>query len=204
MKKFLITLLLVAINTMLPVRAMDYIIDTEKDHAFIDFRIQHLGFSWLSGRFNEFSGKFSYFESRPEASKLEINIDVASIDSNHAERDKHLRGDEYLDTKKYPEAHFVSTSFKQQADGSLLMTGNFTLHGITRSMAFPVEKVGQGNDPWGGYRVGFVGKTQLTMADYGIDVSTLGPASEVVYLTLSIEGIAIKAGEQLKATPSVQ
>lgn len=171
-----------------PVQAADYVIDTEKAHAFIDFKIQHLGFSWMSGRFNEFEGTFTYDAESPEASKIDVKIDVASIDTNFAERDKHLR-EQFLNTDKYPEARFTSTSFEQQADGRLLMKGDFTLHGVTKPMIIPVEKVGEGEDPWGGYRVGFLGETKFTIADYGIDVSKLGPSSEEVYLTLSIEGI---------------
>ena len=204
MKQLLLTLVLITMSVLQSVQATDYVIDTEKAHAFIDFRIQHLGFSWMSGRFNDFSGTFSYDDANPEASKIRVSIDVSSIDTNHAERDKHLRGKKYLDVKHFPEAQFISTSFEQQQDGQLLMTGDFTLHGVTRSMTFPIEKVGQGNDPWGGYRLGFIGETQFTIADYEIDVGILGPASQVVYLTLSIEGVAIKAGEQLKKIPSIQ
>lgn len=187
MKKQLAALVLAA-STMMPAYAADYVIDTAKAHAFIDFRIQHLGFSWMSGRFNDFEGEFSYDAAKPEASSINVKIDVASVDTNFAERDKHLRG-KFLETDKFPEASFKSTSFKQMDDGSLVVTGDFTLHGVTKTLEFPVEKVGEGDDPWGGYRAGFMGETSFTIADYGIDVSRLGPSSQVVYLTLSIEGI---------------
>lgn len=173
---------------VLPAQAADYVIDTEKAHAFIDFKIQHLGFSWMSGRFNDFEGTFSYDAENPEASKIDVKIDVASVDTNFAERDKHLR-EQFLHTDKHPEARFTSTSFEQQADGTLLMKGDFTLHGVTKPMTIPVEKIGEGEDPWGGYRVGFLGETKFTIADYDIDVSKLGPSSQEVYLTLSIEGV---------------
>lgn len=173
---------------VLPVHAADYVIDTEKAHAFIDFRIQHLGVSWMSGRFNDFEGTFSYDAEDPQASKIDVKINVASVDTNFAERDKHLR-EQFLESAKFPEARFTSTSFEQQEDGTLLMKGDFTLHGVTQPMSIPVKKVGEGEDPWGGYRVGFLGETSFTIADYGIDVSQLGPGSQEVYLTLSIEGI---------------
>jgi polyisoprenoid-binding protein YceI len=91
--------------------ADDYVIDTEGSHAFINFKISHLGYSWLHGRFNTFEGTFTYDEAKPEAASIQVKIDTASIDSNHAERDKHLRNDDFLDVKKYPEASFVSTSY---------------------------------------------------------------------------------------------
>jgi len=187
MKKQLAALVLAA-STLMPAHAADYVIDTAKAHAFIDFRIQHLGFSWMTGRFNDFEGEFSYDASKPEESSINVKIDVASVDTNFAERDKHLRG-KFLETDKFPEASFTSTSFKTMDDGSLVVTGDFTLHGVTKTLTFPVEKVGEGEDPWGGYRAGFVGETSFIISDYGIDVSRLGPSSQEVFLTLSIEGI---------------
>ncbi|WP_330111178.1 YceI family protein [Methylophaga thalassica] len=188
MRQTLLATSLLGLSAIMPAYAADYVIDTEKAHAFIDFRIQHLGYSWMSGRFNDFSGTFSYDAEKPEASKVDVDIDVTSVDTNFAERDKHLR-ERFLETDKFPKASFKSTSFKQEDDGSLMVTGDFTLHGVTHELSFPVEKVGEGADPWGGYRAGFVGETEFTISDYGINVDMLGPSSQVVYLTLSIEGI---------------
>ena len=78
------------------VMANDYVIDTKGAHASIKFRVQHLGYSWLYGQFNEFSGKFSYDEKQPEKASAEVTIKTGSVDSNHAERDKHLRSDDFL------------------------------------------------------------------------------------------------------------
>jgi len=188
MKKTVLAMSLLGLSAMLPVQAADYVIDTEKAHAFIDFRIQHLGYSWMSGRFNDFSGSFSYDADKPEAATINVTIDVASVDTNFAERDKHLR-EKFLETNDYPQASFESKTFTEMEDGSWLVKGDFTLHGVTKELSIPIEKVGEGDDPWGGYRAGFVGETKFTIADYGIDVSMLGPSSQEVYLTLSIEGI---------------
>lgn len=168
--------------------AADYVIDTRDAHAFIQFRIKHLGFSWLSGRFNDFSGSFSYDEAKPDAAKVEVTIKTASIDSNHAERDKHLRNKDFLDVGKFPEARFVSTGFTDNKDGTAILKGNLTLHGVTRPVTIDVRHIGHGPDPWGGYRRGFEGATTLTLADFDINYN-LGPASREVELTLSIEGI---------------
>ena len=78
----------------------DYVIDTKGAHASIQFRVKHLGYSWLVGRFNKFEGQFSYDADAPEKTTIEVKIDPASIDSNHAERDKHLRGDDFLHVRK--------------------------------------------------------------------------------------------------------
>ena len=168
--------------------AAEYAIDTPKAHAFIQFRIQHLGYSWLYGRFNTFEGSFSYNEKNPAASSVDVVIKTASIDSNHAERDKHLRSEDFLDVAKYPEARFVSTGFEEHADGSATLKGELTLHGVTKPIAIAVQHVGHGDDPWGGYRRGFLGTTTLKLADFKI-MRDLGPASQEVELTLSVEGI---------------
>lgn len=171
------------------VQAADYVIDTKGAHAFVNFKIKHLGYSWLHGRFNTFDGEFSYDAKNPNASQIMVNIDTKSIDSNHAERDKHLRGDDFLNVDKFPKATFKSTSIKFEDDGEEAdVTGEFTLHGVTKTITFEIEKIGEGKDPWGGYRVGFEGETSLKLADFGIDYN-LGPASTHVDIGLFIEGI---------------
>ncbi|WP_394190465.1 YceI family protein [Pseudoalteromonas atlantica] len=170
-------------------QAADYVIDTKGAHAFVNFKIKHLGYSWLHGRFNTFDGEFSYDAKNPNASTIMVNIDTKSIDSNHAERDKHLRGGDFLNVDKFPNASFKSTSIKFDDDGDEAnVTGEFTLHGVTKTITFEIDKIGEGKDPWGGYRVGFEGETSLKLADYGIDYN-LGPASTHVDIGLYIEGI---------------
>jgi len=165
--------------------AADYDIDTA--HSFVEFRIKHLGYSWLYGRFNRFSGHFSYDADNPQASAISVSIDPASVDTNHAERDKHLRGTDFLDVTKYPDATFESTKYTGDAKSGTL-EGMLTLHGVTRPISIQLEKLGEGSDPWGGYRAGFIGTTTLTRRDFGISYN-LGPASESMELELGIEGI---------------
>ena len=165
-----------------------YAIDTEGAHAFVQFRIQHLGYSWLYGRFNEFDGSFTYDEDHPNASQVEVVIKTASLDSNHAERDKHLRSDDFLDVGEYPEATFKSTSYEETGADTAILTGDLTLRGITKPVTIAVSKIGEGPDPWGGFRRGFEGTTSIKLADFGIK-KDLGPASREVELTLSVEGI---------------
>lgn len=170
------------------VMAADYVVDTKGAHASVQFKIQHLGYSWLTGRFNRFDGQFSYDAKNPEAAKISVNIDPASVDSNHAERDKHLRSSDFLEVSKFKTSTFESTSVKDLGNGKLEVKGNFTLRGVTKPIVLDVEKIGEGKDPWGGYRVGFAGTTQVALADYGVPTN-LGPASANVELELHIEGI---------------
>ena len=170
------------------VNADEYVIDTKGAHAFVNFKIKHLGYSWLHGRFNTFDGEFNYDAEKPNASQIMVNIDTTSLDSNHAERDKHLRGKDFLNVDKYPTATFKSTNITFNNDDSGKVTGDFTLHGVTKSITFEIDKIGEGQDPWGGYRVGFEGETSLKLSDYGINYN-LGPASTHVDIGLFIEGI---------------
>lgn len=182
---FLTGLLLLACG---PLMAAEYKIDTEGQHAFIQFRIQHLGYSWLYGRFNDFDGGFTYDEANPDKSKVNVTIDMDSIDSNHAERDKHLRGEDFFHVSKYPEARFVSTSFEDHGDGTATLKGDLTIKDATRNVTIDVKHIGHGEDPWGGYRRGFAGTTTIKLKDFNIDYD-LGPASTYAELELSIEGI---------------
>jgi polyisoprenoid-binding protein YceI len=165
-----------------------YTIDTEGAHAFVQFRIKHLGYSWLYGRFNEFGGTFTYDQDDPGASQIQVDIKTASLDSNHAERDKHLRGSDFLDVTKYPTATFKSTSFKETGFNKGVLEGELTLKGVTKPIKIDVEKIGNGPDPWGGYRRGFEGRAEFALKDFGIDYN-LGPASRTVEMMLTVEGI---------------
>ena len=168
--------------------AEDYVIDSKNAHAFIQFKISHLGYSWLLGRFNSFDGTFSYDEKNPSASKVKVTVDTSSVDSNNAERDKHLRSEKFFEVKKYPEAVFVSRSYEPKGNGMSVLKGDFTFHGVTRPIEIEVKQIGAGKDPWGGFRRGFEGGVRIALKDYNINFD-LGPASKEVELFLSIEGI---------------
>lgn len=166
MKKTILAAAL-TLATVFPAAAADYVIDTQGAHASINFKVKHLGYSWLTGRFNTFSGDFSYDESNPEASKIKVMIDTKSVDSNHAERDKHIRSNDFLDVNKFAEASFVSNKVTDKGDGKLAIAGTLTLQGIKKDIVIDAQKVGEGKDPWGGYRVGFSGVTSIQMKDFG-------------------------------------
>lgn len=171
-----------------PVMAADYVIDKEGQHAFVNFKISHLGYSWLYGTFKDFDGSFSFDASSPQDSKVKVTLKTASVDSNHAERDKHLRSADFLNVSKYPTATFESTAVKSTGSGTADITGNLTLNGVTKPVVIAATFVGEGKDPWGGYRAGFAGTTTLHLKDFDIQ-KDLGPASQDVQLTISVEGV---------------
>jgi len=191
-RKLLTTSFLLALSS--PVWAADYKVDGT--HTFVEWRVQHLGYSWLYGRFNDISGDFSWDESNPAATVIDIEIDTASLDSNHSLRDKHLRGKKFLKVKQFPKASFVSTGFVGDAKGGTL-SGDFTLHGVTKRISFDVEKLGEGPDPWLGYRAGFIAKTVIDRRDYGI-AEDLGPMSNRVELELGVEGVRMSPHKKHK------
>ena len=160
----------------------DYMIDDA--HTSVNFKVKHLGYSWVTGRFNSLSGNFSFDDGAIGDSSISVTIDTSSIDTNHAERDKHMRSGDFLDANKYPEATFVSTSVDADEDGNLAVTGKFTFRGVTKSIVIDAEKVGEGKDPWGGYRAGFTGSTEIQMSDFNMPMDF-----GVVMLELEVEGI---------------
>jgi len=182
---FLSAALLSVSNTAMSA-PVSYAIDTPGMHASINFKVNHLGYSWLTGRFNSFSGDYQYDADNLANSKISVKIDTKSVSTNHAERDKHLRSDDFLNVDKYPESSFESTSISGTNE-DMVIKGNFTLNGVTKPIVIKGSKVGEGKDPWGGYRSGFMGTTEFKMADYNI-TKDLGPASANVYLELHIEG----------------
>lgn len=166
-----------------------YVADTEGMHASVNFKVNHLGYSWVAGRFNDFKSSFVFDEDDAANNSVEVTINTNSIDTNHAERDRHIRSDDFLNVKKFPQASFKSTSVtKDDDDGEYTVKGDLTLYGVTKPVEFEIEEVGAGKDPWGGYRRGFEGEMELKPADFGMNYD-LGPAAATIYLEFHIEGV---------------
>jgi polyisoprenoid-binding protein YceI len=164
--------------------AADYVIDGTGAgmHSSVNFIASHVGISDLWGRFNDISGTFTYDPANIAASTITVDIDPASLDTNHEARDTHLKSADYLDAAKFPEAGFVSTMIHDLGDGKVHVTGNFTLHGVTKEIAFEATKTGEGETPFGDYRVGWEAETTLNLPDYGVNAGELT-------LHLAIEGV---------------
>ncbi|MBB3331965.1 polyisoprenoid-binding protein YceI [Halomonas campaniensis] len=171
------------------VHAADYAVDTEGQHAFIQFKINHLGYSYILGNFEEFSGQFHYDPENLEASSVEMEVNVNSLNTNHAERDRHFLSDDFLSAGDHPTATFVTTGFEPSGDNEGTLTGDLTLKGETREIEMPVTLMGEGEDPWGGYRAGFEGSTMLTLADFGIDMSAFPEVMHELELYVTFEGV---------------
>ncbi|NKB63054.1 MAG: YceI family protein [Gammaproteobacteria bacterium] len=179
----------IVVSTMnVPGHADKYVIDDEGKHAFIQFKVSHLGYSYVIGTFPDFEGVIDYDSANPSNASVQIDIDTTTADSSHAARNRHIRSADFLDVANFPSATFTSTSYIEQGDGTGTLVGDLTLHGVTKSIEIKTNKIGEGKDPWGKYRIGFDGNTTITMADFGINYN-LGPASRTVDLYLIVEGI---------------
>jgi polyisoprenoid-binding protein YceI len=169
-----------------------YMID--KVHSMANFKIRHL-FSKVSGTFSELTGTIWLDRGKVEESRVEATINVYSIDTNHEKRDNHLRSKDFFHVDKYPIMRFVSTTVEVTGENEGVMTGELTMHGVTRAVKLPFKILGFGPDPWGGYRSGFEATTVLKRSDYGIDYGLGekggGAVGDEVEVTLLIEGIKL-------------
>jgi len=148
-----------------------------------------VGFSYILGSFETFEGEFFYDPDNLEASSVDMDVQVNSLNSNHAERDRHILNEDFLHASEYPTATFTSTAFEPTGEQSGVLTGELTLRGETQRFEMPVTLMGEGEDPWGNYRAGFEGSTELTLADYGIDMSSFPEIMHTLELYVTFEGI---------------
>ena len=160
----------------------------DKVHSSVAFSIRHL-VSRTSGRFNDFSGAIQYDPKEPVKTSIEATIQVTSIDTDNEKRDSHLSSPDFFEVDKYPIMSFRSTGAEKKGD-SLLITGDFTMHGVTRSITLPVEVLGTGTHPRNGAPLaGFEAQIILKRSDYGITNWTdpAGVLGDEVKVNLTIE-----------------
>jgi polyisoprenoid-binding protein YceI len=162
--------------------ADSYAIDAS--HTAALFKINHLGFSNTWGRFNDVSGTVVWDDADPAASSVKVAIKTASIDTGTADKDKHLKSGDFFSVKEFPELTFVSKSVAKAGD-TYEVTGDFTLHGVTKTITVPVTKMGAGKDPWGKDRIGFDAQFSIKRSDYGMAFGLPGIGDEVTIVFAS-------------------
>ena len=166
--------------------AATYKIDNEGAHASVNFEASHLGYSVLTGRFDTFNGSFEYDAANPAAGSVSVEIDMGSVNSNQTKRDNHLRSGDFFDVGNHATGSFVSTGIKVTGDKTAVITGDLTLRGITNPVDLGAQFIGEGDDPWGGYRAGFMGTTTIQLKDYDMG-GVIGDAA--IKITVHAEGI---------------
>jgi polyisoprenoid-binding protein YceI len=167
-------------------------------HSRIGFVARHAMVTKVRGSFNEFEGS-GYFDAEdPGRSHLQLTIQAASIDTRNADRDGHLRSNDFFDMEHHPEITFVSTAVEQTAPDRYRVTGDLTIKGVTRPVAVDLEYTGAALDPFGNQRVGFEGKTVVNRKDWGVNWNAALEAGGVLVsekVTLEFEVSAIRTGD---------
>jgi polyisoprenoid-binding protein YceI len=157
-------------------------------HTSVWFKINHLGVADFYGRFNDVSGTLTIDQDDPTQSALEVAIKVASIDTANADRDKHLKSEEYFNVEKHPQITFKSKSFKAAGDKTWQVAGELTMLGKTRPLTIELKQTGTGKDPWGNVRVGIATEFKIKRTDFGMDAA-VGMLGDEVTLIVSAECI---------------
>lgn len=165
--------------------ADDY--DYDLVHSSVSFKARHLDISWIHGRFNDVSGKFSLDREDPSKSTFSLTIKTDSVDTANQARDEHLRQPDYFDTKQFPTIEFRSTSTKA-IKGGYEVVGDFTMHGTTREITL-ILMGGKEHDFRGVKRVAFSTELSLKRSDYNFDKNAIGPIGDEALIMIDCEGV---------------
>lgn len=155
-------------------------------HSHVMFKVMHMGSSWSYGRFNEFSVDLKLAEGSPELSSVAFTVKAESVDTGNAKRDQHLRNPDFLNAKEFPEIVFRSTAVKASGPDGAEVTGNLTLHGVTKPVTVTVRRVGSGKGMKGETLVGFETVFTIKRSEFGMN-HLVGPVGDEVTLTVAIE-----------------
>jgi len=169
-------------------------------HSSVNFHVRHLMVSKVHGRFTLWGGTLVIDEEDITRSHIDVTIDAASVDTREDKRDAHLRSPDFFDVERFPTLTFKSTRIEKLGEDEVAITGDLTLHGVTRSVKLAVELGGQAKDPWGGIRTGFSAKTTINRKDFGLGWNTVLEAGgmlvgEKVEITLEIEAVKAAAAQ---------
>jgi polyisoprenoid-binding protein YceI len=170
--------------------------DIDPVHSHIGLVARHLMVSKVRGNFTKFEGAITT-AANPLESSASATIDTTSLDTNNAQRDSDVKGENFLDVANHPAMTYRSTSVRQDGD-AFIVTGDLTIKGVTRPVELAVEVNGFGPDPYGGTRAGFSASGEINRNDYGITANMVLPTggvvvSEKIQLTLEVEAV-LKAG----------
>ncbi len=195
MRIALFGLLAVLTLNSVPVMAATYDIDTS--HSSVNFQVKHMAISKANGSFGEFAGSFVFAEGEPETWQVEAVIQVNSIDTGNDKRDGHLLAEDFFAAEQFPTMIFKSTGVEMSSAEEGTLTGELSMHGVTKSLDLALEYNGSTVDPWGNARVGFSLSGKINRKDWGLSYSkTLETGGlvvgEIVKISLEIEGIAAK------------
>ena len=168
-------------------------------HSRIGFVARHAMVTKVRGSFNEFTGSGYFDQENPDNSHLSVTIEAASVDTRNADRDAHLRTNDFFDMENHPQITFTSTSAEQTDDSSYRVTGDLTIKGVTKPVTLDVEVEGPAIDPYGNVRIGLEGSTVVNRKDWGVNWNAPLEAGGVLVgekVTLEFEVSAVRESEQ--------
>ncbi len=138
-------------------------------HSAAEFKVKHMMISNVKGRFSGLSGTLTLHEPEHTLTRVEASIDVATVNTGDVQRDGHLKSGDFFDVGKFPVMTFKSTRVEPKGDGEFAVTGDLTLHGVSRPVAFAVSDLsGPGKDPWGNTRIGLTATSKINRKDFGL------------------------------------
>jgi polyisoprenoid-binding protein YceI len=159
----------------------------DPNHSSAQFSVRHLGVSTVRGAFTKVSGSASYDPSDPTKDSLEANIEASSVDTRVDMRDKDLRSPNFLDVEKYPAITFHSKQAKASGTGKLQITGDLTIHGVTKEVLLDIDGPSPPiKDPWGNQRIGASASTKINRKDFGVNGAP-GVVGDEITITIDAE-----------------
>ena len=165
-------------------------------HTRVGFVARHAMVTKVRGSFDEFAGTAVLDGANPANSRVEVTIEAASIDTRNAQRDEHLRSNDFFDMDNYPEITFKSTAVQKVDDEHYRVTGDLTVKGVTQPIAIPFEVSGPVQDPWGMTRIGLEGRVEINRKDWGVNFNVALEAGGLLVsekVTLEFDVAAVKA-----------
>ena len=166
-------------------------------HSHVEFAVKHMMIATVKGRFGVVHGTVTTDDADPAKGVAQIEIDVDSIDTREPQRDAHLRSADFFDAEKFPKLTFRSSRITDISGDRFKLSGDLTIHGVTREVTLDVTSEGRGRDPWGGDRAGFSATTKIKRSDFGLTwnqaLETGGLlVSDDVKITLDVELVVKK------------
>lgn len=137
-------------------------------HSSVDFSVKHMMIANVKGTFNQFDATIEADPDDLTSASIELNIDLASVDTRNEDRDNHLRSADFFNVQKNPKMTFTTTNIERKGKGEYNVTGNLTIAGVTKSETISVTYEGSGVDPWGNVKAGFTADGSLNRSDYGL------------------------------------
>jgi polyisoprenoid-binding protein YceI len=166
-------------------------------HSSAQFKVKHMMISNVKGEFTSVSGTLELDGDDVTKSKVNATIDATTINTREPQRDAHLKSADFLDVEKFPTLTFKSTEIKKKANGDLAVTGDLTIHGVTRKETFDFDAPGGSQkDPWGNLRIGHTGTAKINRKDFGLNWNTVLEAGGIMVgdeVTITLDVQFIKA-----------